>query len=54
MAALNRPKTDRGQLMLATGLTIAAVLVALIVLLNTVIYTENLATRAAPTRSSTG
>lgn len=45
MAALNRSKTDRGQLMLATGLTIAVVLVALIVLLNTVIYTENLATR---------
>ncbi|MDL5360450.1 hypothetical protein [Halalkalicoccus sp. NIPERK01] len=45
MAALNRPETDRGQLILVTGLTIAVILVALVVLLNTVIYTENLATR---------
>lgn len=45
MAALNRPGTDRGQLILVTGLTIAVILVALVVLLNTVIYTENLATR---------
>lgn len=45
MAPLNRPETDRGQLILVTGFTIAVVLVALVVLLNTVIYTENLATR---------
>ncbi|ADJ15565.1 DUF7261 family protein [Halalkalicoccus jeotgali] len=45
MAALSRPTAERGQLILVTGLTIAVVLVALVVLLNTVIYTENLATR---------
>lgn len=45
MAAVNRPNADRGQLILVTGFTIAVVLVALVVLLNTVIYTENLATR---------
>ncbi|WP_266077461.1 DUF7261 family protein [Haladaptatus caseinilyticus] len=39
--------TDRGQLILVTGLAIAAILVALVLLLNTVIYTENLATRGA-------
>lgn len=37
--------TDRGQLILIAGLTIAVILVALVLLLNTVIYTENLATR---------
>ncbi|MCL7418278.1 MAG: hypothetical protein M8354_10625, partial [Halalkalicoccus sp.] len=45
MAPLNRPEPDRGQLILVTGVTIAVILVALVVLLNTVIYTENLATR---------
>jgi hypothetical protein len=44
MAALNRSR-DRGQLILVTGFTIAVLLVALVLLLNTVIYTENLATR---------
>lgn len=43
---LRRPD-DRGQLILVTGLAIAVVLVALVLLLNTVIYTENLATRGA-------
>ncbi|MFB9806517.1 hypothetical protein ACFFQF_15170 [Haladaptatus pallidirubidus] len=38
---------DRGQLILVTGLAIAVILVALVLLLNTVIYTENLATRGA-------
>ena len=36
---------DRAQLILVAGLTIAVILVALVLLLNTVIYTENLATR---------
>jgi hypothetical protein len=46
MASVNsiRPR-DRGQLILVTGLTIAVILVMLVLLLNTVIYTENLATR---------
>ena len=36
---------DRGQLILVTGLTLAVLFVAVVLLLNTVIYTENLATR---------
>ena len=36
---------ERGQLILIAGLTIAVILVALVLLLNTVIYTENLASR---------
>ncbi len=36
---------DRGQLILITGLVIAAVLVGTVMILNTAIYTENLATR---------
>lgn len=36
---------DRGQLILVAGLTVAVILVVLVLLLNTVIYTENLATR---------
>ena len=39
--------TDRGQLILITALAIAVTLVALVLLLNTVIYAENLATRGA-------
>ena len=54
--------TDRAQLILITGLTLAVLLVAVVLLLNTVIYTENLATRgvdaggtdAAEFRASTG
>ncbi|WP_433624166.1 DUF7261 family protein [Halomicrococcus sp. NG-SE-24] len=38
---------DRGQLILVTGLAVAVVLVSLVLLLNTVVYTENLATRGA-------
>lgn len=38
-------RTDRAQLILITGLTLAVLLVAVVLLLNTVIYTENLATR---------
>lgn len=38
---------DRGQLILVTGLAVAVTLVALVLLLNTVIYTQNLATRGA-------
>lgn len=37
--------SDRGQLILVTALVIAAVLVALVLLVNAAIYTENLATR---------
>ena len=36
---------DRGQLILVTGLAVAVTLVAVVLLLNTVIYTQNLATR---------
>ena len=39
------PDEDRAQLILITGLTLAVILVAVVLLLNTVIYTENLATR---------
>ena len=38
---------DRGQLILVTGLLVAVAIVALVVLLNTAIYTENLASRGA-------
>ena len=44
MAPVTRPR-DRGQLILVAGLTVAVILVMLVLLLNTVIYTENLATR---------
>jgi hypothetical protein len=36
---------DRAQLILITGLTLAVILVTVVLLLNTAIYTENLATR---------
>lgn len=42
-------RTDRAQLLLITGLALAVILVALVLLLNTVIYTENLATRGVDT-----
>lgn len=38
---------DRGQLILVTGLAIALAMVALVLLLNTAIFTENLASRGA-------
>lgn len=38
---------DRGQLLLVTALALAVLLVSLALLLNTAIYTENLATRSA-------
>ncbi|WP_418282986.1 DUF7261 family protein [Halorubrum sp. DTA98] len=38
-------RSDRAQLILITGLTLAVIFVAVVLLLNTVIYTENLATR---------
>lgn len=44
MAVVTRSR-DRGQLILVAGLTVAVILVMLVLLLNTVIYTENLATR---------
>lgn len=37
---------DRGQVILVTGLAVAVTLVALVLVLNTAIYTENLATRS--------
>ena len=43
---------DRGQLLLVAGFAIAVTIVALVLLLNTVIYTENLATRDVDTESS--
>jgi hypothetical protein len=36
---------DRGQLLLVTGFALAVIIVALVLLLNTAIYTQNLATR---------
>lgn len=39
------PDEDRAQIILITGLTLAVLFVAVVLLLNTVIYTENLATR---------
>lgn len=44
MANVNR---DRGQLILVTGLLVAVAMVAMVLLLNTAIYTENLASRGA-------
>jgi|GEM_PF-2341989 len=44
-AAARGDRTERAQLILITGLTLAVILVAVVLLLNTVIYTENLATR---------
>jgi len=41
------PDEDRAQIILITGLTLAVLFVAVVLLLNTVIYTENLATRGA-------
>jgi len=38
---------DRGQLIILTGLIVAVTMVALVLLLNTAIYTENLASRGA-------
>jgi hypothetical protein len=43
---------DRGQLLLVAGFAIAVTIVALVLLLNTAIYTENLATRDVDTGSS--
>ena len=44
MANVNR---DRGQLIILTGLVVAVTMVAMVLLLNTAIYTENLASRGA-------
>lgn len=49
MAYLKRPgggdDRDRGQLLLVTGIAVAFGIVALVLILNTAIYTQNLATR---------
>jgi hypothetical protein len=50
MADVNRTAArgrDRGQLILVTGLLVAVTMVAMVLLLNTAIYTENLASRGA-------
>lgn len=52
MADLTGPHTDRGQLLLIAGFAIAVAIVALVLLLNTAIYTENLATRSVDTGES--
>ncbi len=44
MADVSRAQ-DRGQLILVSGLTIAVTMLVLVLLLNTTIYTENVATR---------
>jgi hypothetical protein len=50
--ASNDGRRDRGQLILVTGLAVAVTMVALVLLLNTVIYTQNLATRGAEIEDS--
>ena len=42
-------RRDRAQLLLVTGFALAVAIVALVLLLNTAIYTENLATRSVDT-----
>lgn len=45
MANVNPPPRERAQLILVSGLIIAVTLIVLVLLLNTTIYTENVATR---------
>ncbi len=45
MADVARSRVSRGQIILVTGLLIAVTLLVLVLLLNAVIYTENIATR---------
>lgn len=52
MADLTDRDPGRGQLLLVTGFAIAVAIVALVLLLNTAIYTENLATRSVDTGES--
>ncbi|MFB6167459.1 MAG: hypothetical protein ABEJ43_01275 [Haloferacaceae archaeon] len=52
MADLSHGDRDRGQLLLVAALAIAVAIVALVVLLNTSIYMENLATRDTDTGAS--
>jgi hypothetical protein len=52
MADLTPEGGDRGQLLLVAGFAIAVTIVALVLLLNTAIYTENLATRDVDTDSN--
>jgi hypothetical protein len=52
MADLSGDDAGRGQLLLVTGFAIAVAIVALVLLLNTAIYTENLATRSVDTGES--
>ncbi|MGM0605511.1 MAG: DUF7261 family protein [Halobacteriota archaeon] len=44
-SSIGETTSDRGQLILVTGFAIAVTLLALVLLLNTAIYTENVATR---------
>lgn len=50
--SLRRDERDRGQLLLVAALAIAVAIVALVLLLNTSIYMENLATRDTDTGAS--
>ena len=52
MADLSGDDAARGQLLLVTGFAIAVAIIALVLLLNTAIYTENLATRSVDTGES--
>jgi hypothetical protein len=48
MASLTRRSDSRAQLILVTALAVAAMLVALTIILNSAIYTQNLASRTGP------
>ena len=48
MASLTRRSDSRAQLILVTALAVAAMLVALTIILNSAIYTQNLASRSGP------
>ena len=48
MAGLTRRSDSRAQLILVTALSVAAMLVALTIILNSAIYTQNLASRSGP------
>jgi hypothetical protein len=54
MADLNGPDRDRAQVMLIAAFVLAVSFIAVAVMLNSVIYTENLATRGEDARGSDG
>lgn len=45
MAEMTGERPDRGQMILVAGIVLAVILVALVLLVNTAIYTDNVATR---------